>query len=776
MYQMNRRFRMILLLVAAVLLPTLSSHAAENLDPAFGAKGVVITDFGVADDEASALTVQPDGKILLAGFSSNSVVKDIAVARYLSDGKLDTSFHTAGYVTFNVGDGNAVARAMAVQEDGKIVIAGTFDNGANEASSEIFLARLTNEGFPDISFGADGKLVLPLEGKTGSAYDLQVTAEGDILVVGTAGDTNGLNAIVARIDPQGVLDGSFGEDGIAIVARDYETAAHSLVLLADNSILLAGYSKPEEVAGLCLFRLKADGTLDESFGTKGEVQVPVEGGEAVVYDMVAQADGRLVIVGSYDNGSYREVLLGRFLASGAADTGFGTGGLVRNDLGSDSVGYGVAIQKDGSILATGFSETNEGKDIILLQYGAQGSEVTASSTTETTETTSTDPTTTALANNQSLTTEETSPTTTKSATTADTADDSLATATYIAESVSVYDDESRALTVLADGRVLAAGYAGNGDDTDFALLRFSAAAVDTLADSVAGAGGITDGNSFIRTTSITNISRNSAMSGGAIDERITLIDELIPLTVTARGVCFGTTRHPVFRAGAAETSTTTPTTPTTTPTTPTTTPTTPTTTPTTPTTTPTTSPAAGSSSILPAASKETAFNYETVLFGQTSDGSGVGTFGSNIVNITPNTVYYVRAYAVLSDETVVYGNELSFETSDACFIATAAYGSVLDKHVVLLRDFRDAYLKDNSLGRSFVALYYRFSPVIADIIGHNEFLKQAVRICLWPWVAFSYIMLHLAIAAKIALLLFGAASAGMVMYSLKTKEKVKETL
>ena len=359
-----------MLLAALISLPNVSSFADGNLDPAFGVKGMAVTDFGIADDEAQALAVQPDGKVLLAGFSSNSVLKDIAVARYQQDGKLDTTFHTTGYTTFNIGNGNAMARAVAVQEDGRIIIAGTSENAANEASSEIFLVRLTEAGFPDDSFGTEGKLVLPLQDKPGVAYDLQVAADGDILVAGTVGAGTGMQAMIARIDQQGNLDSTFGEKGIVFIARDYDTAAHSLVLLGDDAILLAGYSKPAEVAGLSLFRLKADGAVDQSFGNKGEVQVAVQDGEAVVYDMAAQADGRLVVVGSYDNGKYREVLLGRFLANGQTDTSFGTAGMVRNDLGHDSVGYGVAVQEDGAILATGFTEMGNGKDIILLRYGA----------------------------------------------------------------------------------------------------------------------------------------------------------------------------------------------------------------------------------------------------------------------------------------------------------------------------------------------------------------------------------------------------------------------
>jgi hypothetical protein len=180
--------------------------------------------------------------------------------------------------------------------------------------------------------------------------------------------------------------------------------------------------------------------------------------------------------------------------------------------------------------------------------------------------------------------------------------------------------------------------------------------------------------------------------------------------------------------------------------------------------------------ILPTASDDNSHNFDTVLFGQTSDGTGIGSFGSQIINITPDTLYFVRAYAVLSDGTVIYGNELSFETNDACFIATAAYGSLLDPHVVVLRNFRDSYLKGSSLGQAFINGYYQFSPSIAEFIENNEVLKQIVRLCLWPWVAFCYLMLHFAGLVKFAMLLLAVLFAGVAVYFLKTNIKLRKTV
>jgi uncharacterized delta-60 repeat protein len=775
MSEMTTKFRIIMVLMSLLLLSTVSAYAEGSLDPAFGVKGAAVTDFGIADDEAMALAVQPDGKILLAGFSDTSVLKDIAVARYLPDGKLDTTFHGAGFTTFNVGSGNAMARAMAVQDDGKIVIAGTSDNGANEASSEIFLVRLSDTGDPDPSFGTAGRLVLPLAGRTGIAYDLQLTADGDILVAGTAGGSDSLQAMVARVDQQGRLDGTFGNKGTVLIDRDYETAAHSLVVLSDNSILLAGYSKQEEVAGLSLFRLNADGAVDGSFGAGGEVRVAVQEGEAIVYDMVAQADGRVVVVGSFDNGRYREVLLGRFLANGQADASFGTAGLVRNDLGQDSVVYAVAVQPDGGILATGFSEMGNGKDVILLRYGA-GEAATQELTTASPATAGVDQLANILTTDQSQTPQD------DSATAAETAG-GAATATFIADAVSAFDDEGRALAILPNGAVLAAGVTSNGDDNDFLLLQFSPNAVSSLSDSgTSETSGVPSTNFRISTTPITNITRNSAISGGFITGRVPVDCEVACLdecevedsdtntfttpcfsvclnrcntsnqgvnqTITARGVVFGTARHPVFRptTGTTDDSGNTP-----------------------------DDSDPGGLPILPTASDDNSHNFDTVLFGQTSDGTGIGSFGSHIINITPDTLYFVRAYAVLSDDRVIYGNELSFKTEDACFIATAAYGSLLDPHVVVLRNFRDSYLKGSSIGQALINGYYQFSPAIAEVIQHNEVLKQVVRLCLWPWVAFCYLMLHFAGLVKFAMMLLAVLFAGVAAYFLKTNIKLRKT-
>jgi hypothetical protein len=94
--------------------------------------------------------------------------------------------------------------------------------------------------------------------------------------------------------------------------------------------------------------------------------------------------------------------------------------------------------------------------------------------------------------------------------------------------------------------------------------------------------------------------------------------------------------------------------------------------------------------------------------------------------------YYVRAFAVLSDSSVVYGNERTFTSKDACFIATAAYGSIFADEVRGFRMFRDKYLIGTPVGEKIVAIYYKVSPPLAAIIRDHEWLRFRVRLLLYP--------------------------------------------
>ncbi|CAK8711330.1 hypothetical protein KKHLCK_00320 [Candidatus Electrothrix laxa] len=147
--------------------------------------------------------------------------------------------------------------------------------------------------------------------------------------------------------------------------------------------------------------------------------------------------------------------------------------------------------------------------------------------------------------------------------------------------------------------------------------------------------------------------------------------------------------------------------------------------------------------------------------GSVDEGSDTGKFTAKLEDLKPGTFFYARAYAVV-DDTVYYGNQISFQTADSCFVATAAYGSLFHPAVQLLRDFRDRFMLDNPVSRSLVRMYYHYSPPIADVISSNTILRSVTRTLLMPiigsaWLTmrFGWLWLILPAAALVMLSWFG---------------------
>ncbi|HET6713794.1 MAG TPA: delta-60 repeat domain-containing protein [Actinomycetota bacterium] len=190
-----------------------------TLDPTFHADGKVTTSVSNGADSAEAVAIQPDGKIVVVGESwTLSGWDGIDVARYETDGQVDPTFGIDGVATVDLTEGSDgagdMARAVAIQPDGKIVVAGDA-GGAAEFTSGFGLARFDDDGTPDASFHGDGTVVTNFTRWDDSASDLAIQADGKIVVVGVAGyswDTVATFALV-RYAPDGTLDGSFGDHG-----------------------------------------------------------------------------------------------------------------------------------------------------------------------------------------------------------------------------------------------------------------------------------------------------------------------------------------------------------------------------------------------------------------------------------------------------------------------------------------------------------------------------------------------------------------------------------
>jgi len=319
-----------------------------NFDPAFGTGGIVTTNFGVNDDQAEAVVIQKDGKIVVAGVEDFEGAANFAVARYNSNGSLDVSFGVGGLVTTDFG-GSDEGLAVALQKDGKIVVAGTSNDGGD---FDFALARYNTDGSLDVTFNPTGSLpgtVTTDFGDTDRGNAVAVQKDGKIVVAG-ASDTGGINDFaVARYNTDGSLDVSFGTGGTVITDfSGNEDFALAVAIQKNGKIVVAGASGGD----FALARYNSDGSLDTSFGTGGLVTTSgTTAGSAVAI----QKDGKIVVAGTSNDG----FAVVRYNTDGSLDTTFGVGGLVTTDLSGNGIGAAVAIQKDGKIVVVGEADNSE---------------------------------------------------------------------------------------------------------------------------------------------------------------------------------------------------------------------------------------------------------------------------------------------------------------------------------------------------------------------------------------------------------------------------------
>jgi uncharacterized delta-60 repeat protein len=328
------------------------------LDTSFGPDGRVTTDFGSPWERANAVVIQADGKIVVAGGSVVGWFNDFALARYNTDGTLDTTFGNGGKVLTDFGV-SADAYSVVVQPDGKIVAAG----GANiDGGYNFELVRYNTDGTLDASFGTGGKVTtefgLAAQGFSyATAFSLTLQTDGKLVAAGQAYNGTGFDAALARYESNGALDASFGTEGKVITdlgGRNDWTS--SVAVLPDGRIVAAGQADVARGSGFALARYDSNGTLDTSFGTNGTVTTDfflLEQGFSVAQSsaMTVLPDQRIVVVGrAYTNGGFHGALA-RYNVDGSLDASFGTGGKVSTNFGADYEAVrSVVAQPDGKIV------------------------------------------------------------------------------------------------------------------------------------------------------------------------------------------------------------------------------------------------------------------------------------------------------------------------------------------------------------------------------------------------------------------------------------------
>ncbi len=340
-----------------------------TLDNTFNGNGIVTTAIGTSNDEAFGMAVQSDGKIILAGQSFNGVDSDIAFVRYNTDGTLDNSFSGDGRATIPAGVGTDIVRSVAVQPDGKIVAAGNASNGTN---SDIALVRLDANGAPDTSFDGDGIVLTPIGTSSEFAYGVAVQPDGKIVAAGFYISPTGNDTAVLRYNADGTLDSTFDGDGIATRAFSTDTdEALSLVLQSDGKIVIAGCIRGGGTPNDFLHaRFNQNGSLDTSFGTSGSLIVPFSNSIDIALGVALQPDGKIVSAGFGSNGTNNDFSITRLNTDGTLDAAFDGDGRVQTAVGTNAdSANAIAVQADGKIVVAGRAVIGATADFGVVRYG-----------------------------------------------------------------------------------------------------------------------------------------------------------------------------------------------------------------------------------------------------------------------------------------------------------------------------------------------------------------------------------------------------------------------
>ncbi|HXF01328.1 MAG TPA: hypothetical protein VN458_13395 [Solirubrobacterales bacterium] len=317
----------------------------------------------------AAVALQPDGKIVVAGHEYNYATddSDFFVARYNPGGSRDNTFSGDGILTMDFGGHDDRAEALVVQPDGKIVAAGySVELDTDDVPSRDFaLARYDPDGTLDASFSGDGKRTTDFADDT--AHDIALQPDGKIVVGGSASG----DIAVVRYDEDGSLDSSFSGDGRATAgftdARG--DGGRAVAIQPDGKIVAAGGTSGD----FALARFDADGLLDATFGGEGVVTTDFgvtdryERG-AAARDVVFQSD-RLLAAGYATRDFNRDFALARYELDGDLDAGFSGDGMLATEMGYGDSASSIAVQPDGRVVVGGSAEYNDGISI-AESYGA----------------------------------------------------------------------------------------------------------------------------------------------------------------------------------------------------------------------------------------------------------------------------------------------------------------------------------------------------------------------------------------------------------------------
>ena len=334
-----------LLAGSLVTTPTAAAGPAEgDLDTTFSGDGKLIADVvPAAGDALEGIDLQADGKPVMVLDAPNAFY----VARLTAAGAVDTSFNGTGRRLVQIGTSATLAKAVIVQPDGRIVVAGELGATPNR---DVFVMRFTSSGIPDTTFSGDGVATIPVP-RDGGVAGIAIAPDGNIVVAGNTTDDVTDDALLVRLTGSGAPDTGFSGDGVATFSGpQIYLDASAVVVQDDGKVVMGGESGDNSTTDLYVARVTTGGGLDTSFSGTGMYLFDDEGG--YVNDLAIQPDGRILVGGQrYVTSTQRFTLL-RLTGGGTLDETFGSGGVVV-PFNVPGVADSIAVQPNGAVVAIG---------------------------------------------------------------------------------------------------------------------------------------------------------------------------------------------------------------------------------------------------------------------------------------------------------------------------------------------------------------------------------------------------------------------------------------